>query len=52
MVYVCLNSDGTQITGIFNYPQSAPQPEGYAEIPDDDPRLTAFQILMASTQTN
>lgn len=42
MAFVTLDGSGTTVTGIFASAQSAPTPSGYAVIPDNDPRVTAF----------
>lgn len=43
MAYVSLNSDQTEVVGIFHSPQQEPFPEGYyGQMPDDDARLVAF----------
>ncbi len=40
MAYVVIESE--EVVGVFASPQAEPQPEGYAEIADDDPRIAAF----------
>lgn len=40
MAYVVIEND--KIVGVFAGRQAEPQPPGYAEIPDDDPRIAEF----------
>lgn len=41
MAYVCLDNEG-KVTSIFHMPQNDPQPDGYAEIEDNDPRISDY----------